>query len=143
MSDCPQTVLPVHNPERTGSTLFQLGRVGSGEALVLLALGVCWLLFFNELRGEWQINPQYSYGYVVPLLGAALLWRRWPDRPAAIPGASPLMVVALFVLVRWLQSRGVEFCPALPLGRPAMDPAFRSGVGIHAYRRALADAMGT
>src|SRR5580658_8295726 len=99
MSDCPQTVLPVHNPERTGSTLFQLGRVGSGEALVLLALGICWLLFFNELRGEWQINPQYSYGYVVPMLGAALLWRRWPDRPPANPGTFSLLPGAVIGLL--------------------------------------------
>jgi exosortase len=54
-------------------------------SLLLIALGICWLLFFNELRGEWQINAQYNYGYVVPLLGAALIWRRWPDRPKAVP----------------------------------------------------------
>jgi exosortase len=42
-------------------------------------------LFFHELRDEWQVNPQYSYGYLVPLLGAGLLWRRWPDHPAACP----------------------------------------------------------
>ena len=34
------------------------------------------------------MNPEYGYGYVVPLLGAALLWRRWPDRPVASPGGS-------------------------------------------------------
>ncbi len=51
--------------------------------LVLFAIVACWGLFFNELRGEWAINAQYNYGYVVPLLGLALLWRRWPERPAA------------------------------------------------------------
>ncbi len=50
--------------------------------MALLALAVCWFFFFNELRGEWQVNPQYGYGFVVPLLGAALVWRRWLDRPA-------------------------------------------------------------
>ncbi len=57
-----------------------------GLGLLLLALGGCWCLFFNELRGEWAVNAQYNYGYVVPLLGLALLWRRWPERPAASPG---------------------------------------------------------
>ena len=33
-----------------------------------------------------EINAQYNYGWVVPLLGAFLLWRRWADRPEAVPG---------------------------------------------------------
>jgi len=99
MSDYPQTILPARSPERAQSVRFPWGLLVSGEGLALIALGVCWLLFFNEIRGEWEINPQYSYGYVVPLLGAALLWRRWPDRPAAISGASPLMTVTVIGLL--------------------------------------------
>src|SRR5581483_199931 len=53
----------------------------SGTGLLALAAALCWLEFFNALRGEWDVNPQYSYGYFVPFLGLALLWRRWPDRP--------------------------------------------------------------
>lgn len=52
----------------------------------LAGLGLCWFLFFQELSDEWWINPQYSYGYVVPFLGLALFLRRWPERPHA--GAS-------------------------------------------------------
>src|SRR5882724_4634216 len=55
----------------------------SAVGLLCMAVIVCWVLFFNALRGEWAINAQYNYGYVVPLLGLALLWRRWPDRPIA------------------------------------------------------------
>jgi exosortase len=62
---------------------------------VLIAIGICWFVFFNELRGEWQINAQYNYGYLVPFLGAALLWRRWPDRPAR---QAPLMFRAVWIL---------------------------------------------
>lgn len=62
----------------------------SGWGLAIVALAVCWLWFFNSLRGEWQLNTQYNYGYVVPLLGLALFWRRWPERPAARPGQSRL-----------------------------------------------------
>ena len=67
-----------------------LARLGSGWPLAVAAVTVCWLLFFNELRGEWATNAQYNYGYVVPLLGAALFWRRWPERPVAAPGQSAL-----------------------------------------------------
>jgi exosortase len=67
--------------------------------LILFALAACWFLFFNELRGEWQVNPQYNYGYVVPLLGAALLWRRWPDRPAVVPGKNSVLTAAIICLL--------------------------------------------
>src|ERR1700690_4062898 len=69
-----------------------LGAFRSGWGLALLAVGVCWGLFFNELRGEWAINAQYSYGYVVPLLGLALLWRRWPGRPSPAPPLSGVLL---------------------------------------------------
>lgn len=60
-----------------------------GWPLLLVALGACWLLFFHALSGDWRINPQYNYGYVVPFLGLVLFWRRWPGRPPAQPPASP------------------------------------------------------
>ncbi len=56
--------------------------------LAVFALAGCWTLFFSELRGEWEINPQYNYGYLVPLLGAILVWWRWPARPSPQPGTS-------------------------------------------------------
>src|SRR5262245_33201432 len=70
-------------------------RQSRGLPLILLALGSCWLLFFNALRSEWVINTQYNYGWLVPLLGAALLWRRWPDRP--VP-AAPLQGGMVYVI---------------------------------------------
>jgi exosortase len=53
--------------------------------LVLIAL---WGLLFLRLRTDWETNPQYSYGWLVPLLAAWLLWRRWKDRPAPAPGSA-------------------------------------------------------
>ena len=75
------------------------GRLLNGWSLALAALAACWLLLFNELRGEWQINPQYNYGYVVPLLGIVLLWNRWRERPSAVPGASVLVLFVAFALL--------------------------------------------
>src|SRR5262249_14393814 len=72
----------------------------NGWGLALLAVGICWLMFFNALRGEWQVNPQYNYGYVVPLLGAALFWRKWAERPLAFsppPGIGISVVTAVLV----------------------------------------------
>jgi exosortase len=84
------------------NTMFSSAkRWRSSEALILFALAICWLLFFNELRDEWQINPQYNYGFVVPFLAASLFWRRWADRPAIAPGHMsllPIIVIGLLFL---------------------------------------------
>lgn len=53
----------------------------SGWWVMTLAVVLYWLLFFYQICGEWQVNPQYDYGYLVPLLGLVLFWRRWPGRP--------------------------------------------------------------
>lgn len=45
------------------------------------ALAVCWGLVLRACWWEWSLNPQYSYGLLVPLLTLMLLARRWPDRP--------------------------------------------------------------
>jgi exosortase len=71
-------------------------------SLFFVALAICWLVFFNELRCEWQINAQYNYGYLVPLLGAALIWRRWPDRPKPVAQAStafPWLLIAFLLFL--------------------------------------------
>jgi len=36
-----------------------------------------WLVLINQLRVEWTVNPQYNYGWAVPLLCAYLGYRRW------------------------------------------------------------------
>jgi exosortase len=77
---------PLHPVEHRAGMLSLLIGFCSGWSLAIAALFAYWLLFFNQIRGEWQVNPQYSYGYVVPLLGLILFWRRWPGRPEPIPG---------------------------------------------------------
>jgi len=112
--------------------------LASGWSLAGIAVIVCWLLFFNQIRGEWQVNPQYNYGYVVPFLGAILFWRRWPGRPDAAPGkawfagmlASGLFLLALplrvmfeanpeWRLLYWLSGfnvLGISLCVLYRLG---------------------------
>ena len=68
--------------------------LSSGRGLLLLALavfGFLWFELINQLRVEWSVNPQYSYGWAVPFLCAYLLYERLrilksappPSRPAA------------------------------------------------------------
>jgi len=90
MPDSHQSVLPSGAAGQSSSRAqFPWHQLFEGRSLLLFVVGVCWLLFFNEISGEWKVNAQYSYGYVVPLLGAVLFWRRWPERPVARPGKSP------------------------------------------------------
>jgi len=78
---------------------FSLASMLSGPRLILIALTALWLLLFNVLREEWQVNPQYGYGFLVPLLGLSLLWQRWPDRPPVAPTASAGLIALTFGLL--------------------------------------------
>lgn len=48
---------------------------------VFAVLGVLWLFAVRQLRFEWTINPQYTYGWTVPFLSAYLFAERWRRRP--------------------------------------------------------------
>lgn len=71
--------------------------------MAALVLGVLWLLLFDALNIEWTVNPQYTYGWAVPLLVAFLLFKRWHTRPARNParlgGRFWLFVAALALLL--------------------------------------------
>ena len=45
--------------------------------LIVISIGYLWLRLIDNLRIEWSSNPQYSYGWIVPLLCLGLLARRW------------------------------------------------------------------
>jgi exosortase len=53
-----------------------------------LAIGlfsVLWLDLIRLLSTQWEAREQYAYGWFVPFFAAALLWRRWLDRPGREP----------------------------------------------------------
>ena len=47
------------------------------QALCATPLAWLWLVLINDLRVEWSVNPQYSYGWAVPFLCAFLFWQRF------------------------------------------------------------------
>ncbi len=66
----------------------------------LVLLLVFWADLCINLSLEWEINPQYSYGYLVPFLGLYLLYSRWEDRPPVTPGRLPGWILpALYAIV--------------------------------------------
>jgi exosortase len=48
-------------------------------------LFLLWGGVIMHLRAEWSYNPQYNYGWMVPLFALFFFWRRWPTRPAPAP----------------------------------------------------------
>lgn len=76
--------------------------LGSSHSLLVIGLAGCWFELFKLLSTDWDVDPQYNYGYLVPFLGASLLWRRWPDRPPTAPVQTPwlLLPIALLLLLQ-------------------------------------------
>jgi exosortase len=62
------------------------------------ALLIVWFLVLRANWWEWSLNPQYSYGTLVPILAILLLARRWPDRPPPAPLTSRGKVIAWLAL---------------------------------------------
>lgn len=52
-----------------------------GWLLPLLVDAAAWYALIRILWADWAIDPQYSYGLLVPLLVIGLLLKRWEDQP--------------------------------------------------------------
>jgi exosortase len=52
---------------------------------LVAAMLAIWWLSIRMLWTGWEIDPQYSYGFLVPLLCGAVFLMRWRDRPAPEP----------------------------------------------------------
>jgi exosortase len=99
----------VRNPRLNQATTAPQFRTRGHLAVAFLALGALWFLLCRQLRGEWSVNDQYSYGWFVPFFAAFLFWSRWEDRPevegrkAEAEGrrglAIGLAIIALLVLL--------------------------------------------
>jgi exosortase len=83
-------------------------------ALLLLPFAWLWFHLIDNLRLQWSTDPQYSYGLVVPLLAAGLLFRRW-QRYSGVPlqigefrNSRLLIAAAIFAAFWYLPTRLVE-----------------------------------
>jgi exosortase len=81
------------SPPGPAASVNPVALIWAGAALVF-----GWLLVIRAGWWEWSLNPQYSYGMLVPVLSLMLLARRWPDRPertAPSPRGRTLAVILL------------------------------------------------
>ena len=73
--DYPETAPVIDSPA------FPAGKIIAASCVALIAWGAVIRILWND----WRIDPQYSYGLLVPALVLGLLLKRWEDRPAAVP----------------------------------------------------------
>lgn len=77
------------------------------KLLLFVPFGVLWCLLIKHLSVHWAVNPQYSFGWFVPLLSAYLFLIRWRTRPGPDIGRSALAkclfwVAGFALLPTWL-----------------------------------------
>ena len=81
-------------------TIHQPTRATGWFPLAVFAL--FWLEVISRLRFEWSINPQYGYGWAVPLLAAYIFWRRWQNAPPPAAPNANVFWIALIILAALL-----------------------------------------
>jgi exosortase len=64
--------------------------------LLVISVALAWYAVIRILWSDWIIDPQYTYGSLVPLLVIGLLFKRWEDRPEPSP-LTPVMRKALML----------------------------------------------
>lgn len=79
---------------------------------------VVWGEIILKLTTDWSTNPQYEFGYFVPLFIIYLLFRRWPSRPGFSTSrpyglAASLGILLLLVLlpIRVVQEANPDWRP--------------------------------
>ncbi len=110
--------LPGKNPASANSS----GNTSKWKwIVVLLPLAYLWFRLIDNLQVEWTTNPQYGYGWIVPMLCAGLILRQWPLPPRAPAGKGAsffwMTIVAFMALAfLYLPTRLIE--AATPEWRP-------------------------
>lgn len=88
---------------------------GPAEALPWVAVGVLLAWLYGPLTASmvknWWVDPNYSHGFLVPLVSAYLLWRQRAQLKAAAAGPNPagLLVVGAGLLLLLAGQLGNEF----------------------------------
>jgi exosortase len=67
-------------------------------AVTALFFALIWSEVIKQLAPEWSFNPQYGYGWSVPLLTFYLIWQRWTQRPPASSSPNRAVPVAFIIL---------------------------------------------
>jgi len=105
------------------------------KGIILSAGLLAWFSVVRILWNDWRIDPQYSYGFLVPLLIVGLLSRRWDDRPTPMPPSRSASLFCATVVV----VSGILLALLIPLseGNPDWRP-----LGLVAAMAAVVATLG-
>ena len=73
---------PMSAPANSVTMSSERRKLAIPEWLPFVIVGLVWLPALLRFSAEWNFNPQYYYGWSVPLLAAYLIYDRWMERPA-------------------------------------------------------------
>ena len=102
---------------RVGTNRVGLG-IPTEYFLLATLLAIAWGGLVFKLTTDWSTNPQYEFGFFVPLFIGYLLVRRWGDRPdpsRSIPRSLLVMIgaipVGLLLPIRIVQEANPDWRP--------------------------------
>ncbi len=99
--------------EWTTPTHWQHGKL-TQWILAFLVFGALWCLLVAQLSQYWALDPEYSFGWFVPILCAYLFLMRWRNRP---PPEVPSSWVARWIF--WIA--GLALLPTWVVAQPNPD----------------------
>jgi len=84
------------------------------RAVLPLFIWGCAIYYFGQL---WQAFPDYHFGWIMPVLGLALFWERWQNRPAPEPPPPTALARMAFILSALTFSMGTWLLEVMPSWR--------------------------
>lgn len=98
---------PASKPLRIWQTIKPFGWTG---ALLVLVVAALYARVLGRLAYQWYVDPDYSHGFIVPLLSVFLLWRRRDQlrEVRRCPSAWGMVIVLFSLGLLFLGSLGAE-----------------------------------
>ena len=92
----------------------------TGIVMGWIVVALAWFAVIRIVQSDWRIDPQYSYGLIVPLLVIGLLFKRHQDcPPATLLGLGSKIVTGSLLLASSLLLAGIiPLAEANPDWRP-------------------------
>lgn len=104
----------------------------TGTILALVLVGLAWFAVIRIVQSDWRIDPQYSYGIIVPVLALGLVMKRREDcpPPAQLTGKARRMTSIVLLSASILLSAVIPLAEANPDWRPLGGVAALATVAI-------------
>jgi exosortase len=97
-----------------GASKIRLNRNFTQQIIPVAVFGALWLVLVADLSQHWATNPEYSFGWFVPVLCPYLFLVRWRTRP-------PAELARSIVAKRIFWTAGIALLPTWLIAQPNPD----------------------